>query len=397
MKWPLLILIGLLATPVFARAGDVNIETHVLYRPRLEVSHRTTEATDFFVSHRARISFAAATEPWKIYIEPQDVRLWGAESSTVEQRGNVDVHQAFAEYKLSNVFQARLGRQEIIFLNHRLVGNLDWVQTGRSFDALRLSGTHKHASYDFFAAPLSNPTKKQADPGVAALLLRWTNAGRTLALLGISDWNPGSKEYRWTGGPYSEGKLLDPLTYRIEAYWQQGHKPGSKYHAYLVSGELGAAPTLALKPTLALGYDRASGTQASTNQAVFNTLFATNHKFYGYMDYFVNLPVDTSIGRDPRTRKPLPGRGLQDVYAVGSFMAGSTHVQLAGHRFLTEQKGTPSVFGTEVDLVATHKISSTLSAQAGYAVMFMGDALRTKFPKAPENATWGYAMLTAGL
>lgn len=58
--------------------------------------------------------------------------------------------------------------------------------------------------------------------------------------------------------------------------------------------------------SLGLGGDYLSGNSDGTNIGSksnnFNTLYATNHKFYGYMDYFLNIPTDSKQ------------RGLIDLY-----------------------------------------------------------------------------------
>lgn len=54
---------------------------------------------------------------------------------------------------------------------------------------------------------------------------------------------------------------------------------------------------------MTLWYDHLSGDDDPSDGTVrvFDTLFATNHKFYGLADYFLNIPVQTV------------GRGLQDL------------------------------------------------------------------------------------
>ena len=52
-----------------------------------------------------------------------------------------------------------------------------------------------------------------------------------------------------------------------------------------------------------LWYDYLSGDDdlGDDETKVFDTLFATNHKFYGYADFFLNIPAHTA------------GRGLRDM------------------------------------------------------------------------------------
>ena len=58
-------------------------------------------------------------------------------------------------------------------------------------------------------------------------------------------------------------------------------------------------------PGVSVGVEYLSGDDDPTDGTykVFDTLYATNHKFYGFMDYFLNIPVHTF------------GLGLRDVHA----------------------------------------------------------------------------------
>ncbi len=61
-----------------------------------------------------------------------------------------------------------------------------------------------------------------------------------------------------------------------------------------------------VKPTIGVGIDYLSGDDGTDDDYnVFNTLYATNHKYYGFMDYFINLPNDTY------------GKGLMDYTCKG--------------------------------------------------------------------------------
>ncbi|HBQ58502.1 MAG TPA: hypothetical protein DD671_02460, partial [Balneolaceae bacterium] len=64
--------------------------------------------------------------------------------------------------------------------------------------------------------------------------------------------------------------------------------------------------------TFSGGIDYLSGGEAGGSNPsgnTFNTLYATNHKFYGHMDYFLNIPAETQNG------------GLQDMYMSVNYTA----------------------------------------------------------------------------
>ena len=392
MKFRLsLLTLSLSVTAASAQAAEpVQIETHGVYRPRVELDHRFGTSANAFVTHRARVSVGLSASDWRVYLEPQDVRTWGFESNTAVQEGRLDLHQGYAEYKGGDLLQVRIGRQEVSYLNQRLIGSLDWAQTGRSFDALRVSGKSSNIGWDGFAAIVSNASGKDLqDAGVAGLTAKWSNAGRTTAIIAVHDWTPAAKNYRWTVGPYAEGRIVKHVTYRAEGYYQQGHKPrADAYKAYMVGAQLGLEPLgVAYSPRLALGYDRLSGNDGQ-DWVPFDTLYATNHKFYGYMDFFTNLPVHTG------------GAGLQDLYVSAAAMLGAVDCQLTFHRFLTAgelRTADDLTFGNEADLIATWKISPNAALQGGYTVFAPEKGFEILKPKAPPYPTWSYAMLTVSL
>jgi len=103
----------------------------------------------FFTSQRSRITFDFKGEHVLFHTALQDVRLWGQDASTINNAdGNkLSLHEAWAEIVLANrndsmfrhsavdYFAIRIGRQEILYDDQRLLGNLDWLQQARRHDA----------------------------------------------------------------------------------------------------------------------------------------------------------------------------------------------------------------------------------------------------------------------
>jgi hypothetical protein len=367
-----------------ASAGPISADVNLQYRPRLEIDKRFAPETGVFITHRARIGVGLGNEEWKVYIEPQDVRGWGSEANPTSYEANVDLHQGFAEWNPDGAFNLRIGRQSINHLNQRLIGGLNWAQQGRSFDAARLFGKIDNVSWDVWGAPLVDEAPRRArDGAVGAGLLQWDNAGRRAAVLGVGDMNREASLYRSTVGPHTSGKLFGSFIYQAEAYAQFGHRGGEEISAYMVNGELGyASKTLALKPSLRVGYDVLSG--ATEDTTAFDTLYGTNHAFYGYMDAFLNIPVHTG------------GRGLQDLYVKATVDIGASRAYLAVHH-LRAGPGNDGTFGTEADLVVTTPLTSGVTWENGFAVLMADDAFAAVRPAAPDYPMWGYSMLTVAM
>ncbi|SDP52274.1 Alginate export [Mucilaginibacter sp. OK268] len=105
-----------------------------------------------FVSQRTRLTLDYKSSKLIFHTSVQDVRLWGQDASTITPAdGNkLSLHEAWAEIILSNkkdtsfkispvdYFAIKAGRQELVYDDERLLGNLDWTQQGRRHDAIVL-------------------------------------------------------------------------------------------------------------------------------------------------------------------------------------------------------------------------------------------------------------------
>lgn len=101
-----------------------------------------------FISQRTRLQFGYKRNHLNFGITAQDIRLWGQDASTISATdGNrLMLHEGWAEiilankadtsfrFKILDNFSVKIGRQELIYDDSRLIGNLDWLQQGRRFD-----------------------------------------------------------------------------------------------------------------------------------------------------------------------------------------------------------------------------------------------------------------------
>ncbi|CAN5594613.1 alginate export family protein [soil metagenome] len=115
-----------------------------------------------FTSQRARLTFGYKMDRVTFGLAIQDVRVWGQDASTISNAdGNkLMVHEAWADIVLLNradttikskaidYLSLKIGRQELVYDDVRLLGNLDWLQQGRRFDAALLKAQHKGWALD---------------------------------------------------------------------------------------------------------------------------------------------------------------------------------------------------------------------------------------------------------
>ena len=110
-----------------------------------------------FTSQRTRVSFGYKWDRLTFGVSVQDVRVWGQDASSVSNTdGNrLMLHEAWADLVLSNkadtsikfklldAMSIKIGRQELVYDDQRLLGNLDWLQQARRHDMALLKTMHK--------------------------------------------------------------------------------------------------------------------------------------------------------------------------------------------------------------------------------------------------------------
>ena len=116
---------------------------------------------------------------------------------------------------------------------------------------------------------------------------------------------------------------------------------------------------------------------------VFDTLFATNHKYYGLADLFVNIPLNTD------------GRGLQDFAVKGTY-ALTPEIGLAAdvHSFRVARSGGLSTghLAEEIDLTGSYRYSENLRFQAGLSLIFPAAGL-AEIGRPDQDVIWTYLMI----
>lgn len=365
---------------------QVFLVPRLQYRPRYLVHGGKDFAPHGLVnvfSHRARLGAEVRLLGWlSATLELQDVRAWGEELSTVEASADgLDLHQAFVEGRCPLGLALRVGRQEIAFDNERLVGALDWVDTGRVFDGVKLSYRRRGLELDTFWARTGekNVLARDAagkvvrgaveDADLGALRVRHAGfAPLRPTLIAIYDRLPAIRQHRATFGLYLDGEPARGLRYSGEFYLQTGRRSnaGSSQKLLATLGAASASYTLPVRgaPGLALWFEHLSGDDDARDGTLrgFDTLYATNHKFYGFMDLFTNIPVDTG------------GMGLVDV-GGRVFVAPWTRLTLLlDYHHLEQAKRHPvtrtTTLGNELDLLARVKLNRFLSVE-GMAALFL--------------------------
>ena len=323
---------------------------------------------------RLRVT-ARPQEETTIVVEVQDARQWGEETSTLDGSAEqLDFHQAYL--KLDNMFgrpiSCTVGRQELVYGSERLIGAVGWSNTGRAFDALRLRfGEESHG--ELFVAKLEEKGIRDRNLwGIEGHLAREMHAVEPYVLFEHDKSMATERLRRATAGVRGAGTFVTTtghvLGYEVEGAGQAGDDGLDEVRAFMASARFSYEGPGWNRPYVTAGLDYLSGdaTPGDDQAKVFYTLFATNHKFYGLMDQFINIPRDTQ------------GQGLSDFYLKGELSASeSTRLALHIHHFtFAKSTGNGKNLGQEADVLLTHTLNSATSIQWGGLIFVPGDATK---------------------
>ncbi|GAA4730618.1 alginate export family protein [Flavisolibacter ginsenosidimutans] len=384
----------------------------------------------FFTSQRTRLSFGYSTYRLKFGVTAQDVRVWGQDVSTMNRTTTQDLnglmlHEAWAEIGLTDTviknkaLSLKIGRQELVYDDQRLLGNLDWLQQGRRHDAALLKYEtgdwmlHFGAAFNqnkeaasgtlYNSTPPGNYTAntnggsmykslfflytgKKLSKGNASFLFLNDNFsqyhldGVSTKIYDTSTWSRAT-----TGFYYNNA--FDKLLVMASTYYQFGKtSAGQDLSAWLLSGQLGYA--LSKKFSVFAGADLYSGGTSGATSNAFDPLYGTPHKFAGLIDYFY-------------AASPFGKNGLLDYYAKGKYKASDKFLLSADvHQFnsATDVSGyTQKSLGQEIDLVGSYALTKQIGFEAGYSRYFTTTLLASASVKNIQNAKpsadWAYVMI----
>ncbi len=132
--------------------GQDNFSIGAQYRVRPEIRNgykilaADSAHAAFFTGQRTRLLFDYKKEDISFFSSIQDSRTWGDEEQKKDIAG-LQVNELWLELTVMEELALKIGRQELVYDDHRLLGNLDWANLTISHDALLLKYTNKE-KYD---------------------------------------------------------------------------------------------------------------------------------------------------------------------------------------------------------------------------------------------------------
>ena len=421
------ILIALFLVVSFSQLSAQELKVSAQLKPRFEARHGfgTLASPDdeaaLFVSQRTRLSIDFATEKYQVYMDIQNVGVWGDVSTLSKgDKNGTSFHQAWAAYHFSPKISVKLGRQEIAYDDQRVFGAVDWAQQARSHDAIifKIKPGEKSKLDIGLALNANGETNFKEDYAInqyKSLQYAWFhtdfNENMGLSLLFLNNGMPYDKldlsepnndpiiEQKTTysqtiGGRYTYKR--NRFDFNTAAYYQGGASPrgGSTgtqdLSAYYLSANANYIVLDVLK--LGAGFELLSGNDQdgdpSENKA-FNPFYGTNHKFNGWMDYFY-------VGNHANNV------GLIDIYTPIVYNKDRLQMRLIPHFFSADgtilkpgfQKAD-SYLGTEIDFDIRYELVKNVNIFAGYSHMFATESMELlKGGSKDETNNWGWIMIT---
>ena len=331
----------------------------------------------------------------------QDVRVWGDvhQLNTADKNG-LAVHVAWGQVKFSPDFAVKLGRQETIYDDHRIIGNVGWAQQARSHDAAIFKLGNENYKLDLGIAynqegealfgNIYTITGNYKAIQYAWFHKDWSNFNASFLFLNNGLQNISAEEIRYsqTFGTHLKYKANDALSLNANAYLQSGKDiADNDLSAYLLGVDLGYKASNTWN--FGAGFEIQSGNDNATignKNKAFTPFYGTNHKFNGFMDYFYVGNHANSVG-------------LVDIFAeIGTKLGEKSSLTAYLHNFSAQAEiidGVDKQLGTEIDLVYSHKLNKDVTISAGYSQMFASEGLEVLKNNVDGNGNnWAWLMLT---
>ena len=367
---------------------------------------------DTFYLSRVRFTATATSKRIAGTIQVHDARVGG---KTVGATGSpftatFDLRQAFVDVGgATTPVAARLGRQEMAFGDQRLVGHANWLNSGRSFDAARVTLRSKVALIDLFAASVVRILDDEFDKsgngnrfagayastgrilprGTAEPYVFWRRDINQRAEAGVFD-----SLQQVTTGARLVGKLPARLDYNVEMAVQRGSLGPDSVRAW--AGHWQIRETLAGASALHViaEYNHASGDAdpADGIRGTFDQLYPTAHDKYGLADqvgwrniHHVRVGFDiTPIKATPITvnyHSYWLAERRDALYAA----SGAPLARVPGG-------ATSTRVGQEIDVQVARPLTAQLALLAGYSHLVAGPFLKQATPGASYSGP--FVMIT---
>jgi hypothetical protein len=325
-----------------------------------------------------------------------------------------DIRQAYVQLGSSTEGPADLtvGRQIFAFGNERVIGPSDWVNAGRTFDAVRFDVHQSGYEVSLFASSVVVGLDGSMDhhlPGnnLYGAYGSFKNAVPKATLEPYILWrlapaNAGLPETANRGhlnettiGLRLAGDLPAAFDYEIEMDRQAGSLGANSIRAWAGYWSLGktfrgvaSAPRVFFESNYASGSKNPSGRTWGT----FDELYPSNHDKLDFADQFgrkniqqVRAGVGETIGKKWKLRQTYESLWLATTHDALYASSGAISIS-------ADPNATSRHIGQEVDISAQYQVNGGIAAGFGCARLFSGRFLKTVSPG--KDYTYPFVYLT---
>jgi hypothetical protein len=362
-----------------------------------------------------RLRLNAAVTPSKrlrFEVQMQDARV---AKKTIGPTGTpfkapLDLRMAFADVgATTSPFRVRVGRQELVYGEQRLIGHVGWLNAARTFDGVKATFRNKAFQTDVFATSVVRILDGEFDRSGNGN--RFAGAyGATTKLIPQATVEPfvlfkrdvnlraeagglGTLE-EFTTGIRLVGKMPARLDYGIEMALQRGSLGTDDISAWAGHWQLRETFPGRFTPRVTGEYNFASGDEdpGDNVRGTFDQLYPTPHDKTGLADQigWKNIHhARAGFELSPVKGMPLTtnyhswwmAESKDAVYNIGNAVVGRVAAGAADRHV-----------GQEIDVQVSKAITPQIQAAAGYAHIFPGAFLKETTPGASYSHP--YVMVT---
>lgn len=380
--------------------GEMRPRTE--YRNGLKTLFNSDDDAAFFTSQRTRLNLNYSDVKFKVGLSLQDVRTWGDVAQlNMSDNNKLMLHEAWGELLFTENFSLKVGRQELVYDDSRILGNVGWAQQARSHDLALLKFKTDEQGQLHIGLAYNNDMEVLKDQlyttSYKSMQFAWYHRNYDDFNFSLLFLNNGLQRqdgadlktyYSQTLGAHVNHKK-EKLGLTASAYLQTGKDATDRdLNAYLFSVGANYALTENFKGNIGLEILSGTDSNATGDNKSFTPLYGTNHKFNGHMDYFYVGNHTGNVG--------LVDAFIGGVYSKDKITLGGTLHRFATHADLVVAGDKQDNYlGTELDLSFGYKYSKSVSFKLGYSQMFASDSMEVlKGVADAENAPcWGWMML----
>lgn len=369
--------------------------------------------SDEFLLHRTRLyANAEYSNLFRLYAEGIDaVSNYEEFAPRTIEENRFDALNLFGDALLvdsgDGTWKGRVGRQELLYGDQRLISPLDWANTRRTFDGAKIFYTSKEWSFDgFWTRPvpfsqhvnqdtnfdscdwsqefmgLYSSYKGKKDQVSDFYFLRFAEYQGPGTAVAPTDYDPMLFAARWSGKDadyYGDGSFF----WDTEGGYQFGDWGAQNQSAGFATVGLGRDwSKRKYKPKMMLYYDYASGDQDPNDgtHGTFFQYFGLVHKYFGFADLVARQNIHDLNGQCFLTlNKKTTLLFWHHIFWLDSPRDGLYNA--AGVRTLYDPTGNSgSYVGQETDFTCQYNINPYSDLLIGYSHFWAGDFVENLAP-----------------